>query len=39
MLGAKIYDLGPITFSYVSKFYILSLLNTFSFIFMPINFF
>jgi len=39
MFGGKIYDLGPITFSYVSQFYILSLLVKFSFIFMPINFF
>ena len=41
MFGDKIYDLGPVTFSYVSQFYILELsfLVTFSFILMSINFF
>ena len=41
MFGDKIYDLGPVTFSCVSQFYILELsfLVTFSFILMSINFF
>ena len=41
MIGDKIYDLGPVTFSCVSQFYILELsfLVMFSFILMSINFF
>ena len=38
MFGDKINDLGPVTFSYVSQFYILSFLVTFSFIFMSFFF-
>ena len=38
MFGGKIYDLGLVTFSYVSQFYILSFLVMFSYIFMSINF-